>query len=473
MLCWRVNPKSGGNEAWSGNVTIRSINPHDPAQIVHEYEPTPPSRVDGMVSAALDAAEAWGRTTAADRSAALSSAARELEQRMDEIVDLEVREIGKPVSDVRAELRRALAVYAYYAQMLLAADGETYPAMRDGEFLFVRRYPVGVVGLIIPWNAPVGIQTWKSVPALAYGNAVVVKPAKESSGIGTLIHEITSKHFPENVVKLVPGDGSTGRALADHPKVAGISFTGSVNVGREVATAVVQRGGKIQCEMGGQNASIVLADANVDAAAKTIARAAMSCAGQKCTSTRRIIVVDDVYEAFRERLVSTVEGLEVMDPLNNDCVVGPLIRQDGITTALEAVAAGGKVVTGGKRLDAAGFYLSPTVVELDDLGGPLARQEVFAPVSALIRARDTEKAIAIANDVEYGLSVAVFTSAIDAVTSYAGRLEAGLVRVNGSTTGIDFHVPFGGIKSSGIGPQEQGMAARDFYTNSRTVLISA
>jgi aldehyde dehydrogenase (NAD+) len=225
--------------------------------------------------------------------------------------------------------------------------------------------------------------------------------------------------------------------------------------------------------MGGQNASVVLADADLDAAASVIARAAMGCAGQKCTSTRRIIVVDAVYDAFRDRLVGAIESLKVAPPTDDDCVVGPLIREAGIADALGALGAGGRVLTGGARLAEGGYYLGPTVVELDDLNGPLARREVFAPIAGLIRVADADQAIDVANDVEYGLSAAVFTQGLDAVTTYANRLEAGLVRVNGSTTGIDFHVPFGGVKSSGLGPHEQGAAARDFYTDSRTVLVSS
>jgi aldehyde dehydrogenase (NAD+) len=453
-------------------VVIQSINPHQPTEVVYEYEPSTPEQVDEAVATATRGAAEWRGTTAAERSRALTAAAADIERRGEEIVHLEVREIGKPIKEVRAELRRALAVYAYYAQMLLAADGATYPSMREGEFLFVRRYPLGVVGLVTPWNAPVGIQTWKSVPALAYGNAVVIKPARESTAVATLVYEIAAAHFPDGVIQLIPGDGDTGRALVDHPGVAGISFTGSVKVGREVATAVARRGGKVQCEMGGQNPSIVLADAHLDAAASTIARASMGCAGQKCTSTRRVIVVDDVYEAFQERLVAAIDELKVPDPETDDCAVGPLIRESGISAALDAIAAGGKVLTGGKRLQQTGFYLSPTLVEIDDLSGPLARREVFAPVSALIRVADSDEAIRVANDVEYGLSAAIFTAGLEAVTAYAGRLEAGLVRVNGSTTGIDYHVPFGGVKASGMGPHEQGMAARDFYTESRTVLVS-
>jgi alpha-ketoglutaric semialdehyde dehydrogenase len=319
----------------------------------------------------------------------------------------------------------------------------------------------------------VAIPVWKAAPALGYGNTVVLKPAPESTVTAQLLTEIVTRYLPAGAFQLVAGDAETGEPLVNHPDVAAVSFTGSTEVGRMVAQQVVGRGAKVQCEMGGQNPSVVLAGADLDGAAQTIAYAAMSYAGQKCTATSRVIVEDAVYEDMRDRLVAAVEGLEVVDPENESCQVGPLIEEASRNSALDALErASGNMLTGGKQLDSDGFYLEPTLVEIEDPGNPLAQEEVFAPVTALLRVGSAEEAVRLANDVRHGLVAAVFTNDLDKAMTLAGRLEAGLVRVNASTAGVDYHVPFGGSKASGIGPKEQGLAARDFYTETKTILIS-
>jgi aldehyde dehydrogenase (NAD+) len=275
------------------------------------------------------------------------------------------------------------------------------------------------------------------------------------------------------VFNLVIGEGDVGRAIVGHPDIDGISFTGSQVVGASVAEGAVKRQARVQLEMGGKNPSVVLADANLDDAAKTIAFAAMGYAGQKCTATSRVIVEDAVYDELRDRLVDAVEGMQVTDPGRDTTQVGPVIKEDALEAALKALSSGnGKTLTGGERLDGDGFYLAPTLVEVDDPGNPLAQEEVFAPVAALLRASSAEEAVRIANGVRQGLVAAVFTNDLSRAMTLAGGLEAGLVRVNAPTSGVDYHVPFGGSKESGLGPREQGLAARDFYTETRTILIS-
>lgn len=453
----------------------KSTNPHEPSDVVLEFEPAGLQEIDRAVAAAESAQLEWAAVPAIERSRALANIAREIESRRDELISLQVREIGKPIRETTAEVRRASDIFDYYAQLVLAPDGETYPS-RDGKgWLFSRRYPLGVVGLIAPWNSPVGIQVWKSAPALAYGNGVVLKPAPESPAVATLLHEMTSRHLPDRLFQIVVGDAATGKVLVEHAAVGGISFTGSVGAGRAVAVAAVKRGAKIQCEMGGQNASVVLVDADQEHAARTIAHAMMFCAGQKCTATSRVIVESDIYPEFRDRLVQAIETLEVVDPSDQSCTVGPLIHQDAVAAALaavEGVGNAGQVLTGGSALDLPGFYMQPTLVELEDDSASLAKTEVFGPVGAIIPAKNAEEAVQIANDVEYGLSTALFTQSLSSATTLMPRFESGMVRTNASTSGLDHYVPFGGIKASSMGPREQGPAARDFYTESRTLLFS-
>jgi alpha-ketoglutaric semialdehyde dehydrogenase len=285
-----------------------------------------------------------------------------------------------------------------------------------------------------------------------------------------LLHEIIAPHLPRDVFQLVLGHA--GRALADHPDVAAVSFTGSVPVGREVVARVAGRGGRVQAEMGGQNAAIVLADADFGRAAAAIAYAAMGYAGQKCTATSRVIVEDAAYEEFRPQLVDAIAGLGVVGPSEEKTLVGPVINEQARASALDAIArSGGRVLAGGTALDAPGYYVAPTLVELDSPAGPLATEEVFAPVAALLRAPTPEAAAEIANGVRYGLVSSVFTSDLSRALLLTERLDAGMVRVNAPTAGVDFQAPFGGAKESSYGPREQGLAARDFYTETRTVTI--
>jgi len=313
---------------------------------------------------------------------------------------------------------------------------------------------------------------WKAAPSLAYGNATILKPSSAAAATALALAEILGAFLPQDVFQVVLGGATAAGPLIDHPDVAAVSFTGSSEVGRQICRRAADRGCRVQAEMGGQNPSVVLADADLDRAATAIAYAAMGYAGQKCTATSRVIVASAVYPQFRDRLAAAIEALQVLDPADAKTLVGPVIDGGSRTSALAAVAAsGGRVVTGGTALDAPGFYLAPTLVELDKPEGPLATEEIFAPVAALIRAGSADEAIATANAVRYGLVAAVFTSDLGAALRLTRRLEAGMIRVNAPTSGVDFQAPFGGAKESSYGPREQGLAARSFYTESRTVLI--
>ena len=452
-------------------MTFTSVNPHAPADVLGEWEAAGSHGADAAVGRALKAAQVWRDTPGATRAKALGDAATALEQRAGEVTDLVIREVGKPVSEARGEVARGVAILRYYAQAALAPDGETLPASDPDQLLFARHVPVGVAALLTPWNFPVAIPLWKAAPSLAYGNATLLKPSSAAAATALLLSEIIGPFLPADVFQVVLGGADTARPLVDHPGVAAVSFTGSSEVGRDISARAAARGCRVQAEMGGQNPSVVLADADLDRAAAAIAYAAMGYAGQKCTATSRIIVAGEVYPQFRDALAAAVEALGVIDPADAKTLVGPVIDDGARSSALAAVASsGGRVLTGGRALDAPGFYLAPTLVELDE-AGPLATEEVFAPVAALIRAGSADEAVAIANAVRYGLVASVFTSDLAQALRLTRRLEAGMVRVNAPTSGVDFNAPFGGSKESSYGPREQGQAARAFYTESQTVLI--
>jgi acyl-CoA reductase-like NAD-dependent aldehyde dehydrogenase len=453
-------------------MSFTSVNPHEPADVLGEWDAASAGEADAAVGRALKAAQVWRDTPGAARAKALSDAAAAIEQRAAQVTELVVREVGKPVSEARGEVARGVAILRYYAQAALAPDGETLPAADADQLLMARFLPVGVAALLTPWNFPVAIPLWKAAPSLAYGNATILKPSSAAAATGLLLGEIIGPLLPADVFQVVLGGAETARALIGNPGVAAVSFTGSSAVGRDISARAAARGCRVQAEMGGQNPSIVLADADLDRAAKAIAYAAMGYAGQKCTATSRVIVVDEVYRQFSDALTAAIEELRVLDPADPATLVGPVIDEGSRAAALAAVASsGGRVLTGGRPLDAPGYYLAPTLVELDSPAGPLASEEVFAPVAALIRAGSADEAISIGNAVRYGLVASVFTSDLGHALRLTRRIEAGMVRVNAPTSGVDFNAPFGGSKESSYGPREQGQAARAFYTESRTVLI--
>jgi alpha-ketoglutaric semialdehyde dehydrogenase len=451
--------------------TIVSTSPQRPDEVLGEW---PDAGVDGVeraIGVARAAAEGWRRTTAHERGAALHAAAGRLEARAGELTDLVIREVGKPVAEARGEIARTAAILRFYAQAALDPEGDVLPPSTAGTLLYTRRRPRGVVGMITPWNFPLAIPAWKLAPALAYGNVVVLKPSPMATAGAFALASVFD--LPEGVLQIVPGEAHAGHRLASGNGVDAISFTGSVAVGREVARTAAEAGIPAQAEMGGHNPAIVFADADLDAAARIIAGAAMGYAGQKCTATRRIIAVGDA-TAVRDAFVEAVGALAVGDPADTSTIVGPVITEqarDRIRAALDrARATGGTIVDGGGAPDD-GWYVSPAVVtglvETDEL----AQQEVFGPVTTILQARDADDAVRIANGTSYGLVAAVYTRDLGLALDVADRLDVGMVRINAPTTGVDFHAPFGGEKDSSVGPREQGRAAREFYTSTSTVTV--
>jgi aldehyde dehydrogenase (NAD+) len=453
--------------------TIESRSPQAPSDLVVRVPDTAPEKVAEAADVARAAATGWAREPAHARTAALHACAEALAAAAGELTDLVVREVGKPVGEAGAEIGRGVAILRYFAQQALHPEGEVYPPADGVSLLHTRRRPHGVAGLITPWNFPVAIPLWKAAPALAFGNTVLLKPAPQSSAVALRLAELFTGALPHGVLTVLTGLGGTGEAIVDAADA--VSFTGSVAAGRAVARRAVARGIPVQCEMGGQNAAIVLPDADQDAAAAAIAAAAMGYAGQKCTATSRVIVVGDP-APFAERLAAAVEALPVGDPADPATVVGPLIEsrpREVIQAAVRRASAGGaRVLTSGRQPDGDGWFQVPTLLTDVPPGDDLRSEEYFGPVCVVLPAESAGAAVQVANDVRHGLVAGVYTQNLGAALTLANQLDVGMVKVNAPTTGVDFHAPFGGEKESSYGPREQGTAARDFYTRTVTVTLT-
>lgn len=445
-------------------MTITSYNPADPGDLVVAVEDPGAEAVRSAVGRSRAAQSGWLGAGAGARSAALGRIAEAVEAHAEELAALIVREVGKPLAEARGEVARTAAIWRYYAQAPYAPSGAVHETAAGPGLLLTRRRPYGVAGLIAPWNFPLAIPSWKAAPALAVGNTVVLKPAPEATACALRLAELAE--LPAEVFTVLPGGAEEGAALVDAADV--VSFTGSTGVGRAVVRAATGRGVPVQAELGGLNAALVLPDADVELAAAHIAAAVAGYAGQKCTATSRVIAVGAVYEPLREALVKALAAVD-------DAVCGPVINaaaRERLTGAVSsAVEAGATVLTGGRVPERAGWYVEPTL--LTDVPGehPLAREEFFGPVAVLHAVADLDEAIALANDTPHSLATSVHTRSLDVALAAADRLDAGMIRVNAPSSGVDFHLPFGGTKGASHGDREQGQAAMDFYTVSRTVSV--
>lgn len=464
---------------------LASGNPTHPHEVVAHGLQATPADVDRAVAAASAAARDWARTPMHERGAILLRAAQVLERRSEELGLELAREEGKTLAEATGEVLRAAQIMRYHGGAGDRVAGEVFASPRRGERILVTRKPLGVVGVITPFNFPIAIPAWKIAPALVYGNTVVWKPASTVPLLAVRLAEsLQEAGLPEGVLNLLIGRGALGTAMVEHPGLDGLTFTGSTGVGRQLAAAAASRGVPMQAEMGGKNASVVLADADLDLASEQVLLGAFRSTGQKCTATSRLIVDDAVAEEFIDRLRARLDRWSVGDPTDPSVHMGPLVSEsaadgvrEGVRTALQEGATmlhEGAAPSGGS---VSGCFMPPTVLELPTgrasayAANTAWREEFFGPVLTVVRAAGAQEAFSLANDSEFGLTAAVFTQDVTRVLDAVDEIDVGILHVNSESAGADPHVPFGGAGKSGYGPKEQGGAAQEFFTHTTTVYL--
>lgn len=465
----------------AGGASSPNINPSDIADVIGEYAVADRAAVDQAVNAARQAFSKWAFSTPQQRFDVLDFIGTQILARKAELGDLLAREEGKTLPEAVGEVARAGQIFKFFAGEALRIGGEILPSVRPGIGVEMTREPVGVVGLIAPWNFPIAIPAWKIAPAIAYGNCVVFKPAELVPGCSWALAEIISQSgLPAGVFNLVMGHGrEVGQRMVEHPQVDAISFTGSVATGRSIAETAFKRMAKFQLEMGGKNPLIVLDDANLEQAVEVAVQGSFYSTGQRCTASSRIIVTAGIHDAFVARLAERTKALTVGDARDPKTQVGPVVdarqmEQDERYIAL-GKQEGARLVTGGERLSLGkqGFFLSPALFTDCDNNMRICREEIFGPVAAVVRAGNYEQALEFANDTEFGLSAGICTTSLKHATHFKRHAQAGMVMVNAPTAGVDYHVPFGGRKGSSYGPREQGSYAAEFYTTVKTAYTLA
>ena len=471
-----------GEFAAGANVS-RNINPSDTNDVVGEYAQGSATDVNHAVAAAKAALPAWSRSTPQTRFDILKKTSDEILARKDELGRLLSREEGKTLVEGIGEVVRAGQIFAFAAGECLRTGGEALPSVRPGVGVEITREPVGIVGMITPWNFPMAIPAWKIAPALAWGNCVVIKPADLVPGSAwALVDIIHRAGLPKGVLNLVMGRGSVvGQALLEHKDVHAISFTGSVSTGRKVAAACIGSHPmkKVQLEMGGKNPLVVLDDADLDTAVEVAINGAFFSTGQRCTASSRLIVQAGIHDRFVEACIERLKGIVVDDALKHGTHIGPVVDQSQLDQDLEYIQIakdqGGKLVFGGEvvKRGTPGFYLQPALFTETTNTMRISREEVFGPVANIVRVKDYDEALAVANDTEFGLSSGICTTSLKYATHFKRNSEAGMVMVNVPTAGVDYHVPFGGRKGSSYGSREQGTYAREHYTTVKTAYTMA
>lgn len=461
--------------------TTPSTNPADLSDVVGEFQKSNAEDAKVAIAAAHGAKKAWAGSSGLARGQYLLKAASYLESHAEEFAQAITREAGKAILEARGEVGRAVALLQYYGVDGSNPVGTVVPSVNPNILLYTNRMPLGVVSLITPWNFPLAIPIWKMAPALVYGNTVVLKPASAAPLMGALIARMWAEvGLPNGVFNLVTGSGGAiGNELVSNLAVNAVSFTGSTKVGHGIAVESARQGNRYQLEMGGKNPVIVLPDADLEQAATITVSGAMKYSGQKCTATSRAIVVGGIIEEFTDLVVDKTKALKIGPGADADSIVVPVIDQaskDNIKAAVErGVRDGGNVLFGGGvptgKIFDRGTYVQPTVITKVAPDAFVACEEIFGPVLSIIPARDYDEALQIANSVEYGLSAGVFTRSLNSAMDFANRIEAGIVKINGETAGVEPQVPFGGMKSSSTGNREQGKAAIEFFTQMKTIYM--
>ncbi|WP_038206076.1 aldehyde dehydrogenase family protein [Xenophilus azovorans] len=458
-----------------------NVNPSDLSDVIGRYTQGDAAQVDAAVAAATAAFPAWSTGGVQARSEALEKIGNEILARKEELGTLLAREEGKTKAEGIGEAARAGQIFKFFAGECLRLAGEAIPSVRPGIGIEITREPVGVVGLITPWNFPIAIPAWKIAPALAFGNCVVLKPADLVPGSAWALAEIIHRSgIPAGVFNLVMGRGSViGDALVNHAGIHAISFTGSVGVGGRIAVACAETHKKVQLEMGGKNPQVVLDDADLAQAVELCVQSAFYSTGQRCTASSRLIVTEGIYPKFIEAMKARMAKLKVGDALAQGTDIGPVSSQSQIEQDLSYVeigrSEGATLAVGGERLkrDTEGYYMAPALFSESAPGMRINREEIFGPVASVIRVKDYDEALAVANDTPFGLSAGIATTSLKYATHFKRHAQAGMVMVNLPTAGVDYHVPFGGRKGSSYGPREQGRYAQEFFTTVKTAYTNA
>lgn len=469
------------NGQWvDGQDMAANVNPSNLHDVIGQFAQADAEDTHRAIAAARQAFRSWSLSTSQQRFDVLDHAGTTILARRAELGRLLAREEGKTLPEAIGEVTRAGQIFKFFAGEALRLGGEILPSVRPGLTVEVTREPLGVVGLITPWNFPIAIPAWKIAPALAYGNCVVFKPAELVPGSAwELVNILVESGLPHGVLNLVMGRGAVvGEALVGSSDVDAISFTGSVATGSGIAARCVASGKKFQLEMGGKNPMVVLDDADLDVAVEACIHGAFYSTGQRCTASSRLIVTANIHDRFVDAMRNRMAALRVGDALAPDTQIGPVVdarqlEQDERYIAI-AREEGGTVI-GGERLERAapGFFLAPALVVGTTPAMRINQEEVFGPVASVIRVKDYEEGLAVANDTRFGLSAGICTTSLKHAAHFRRHVQAGMVMVNTATAGVDYHVPFGGRKGSSYGPREQGSYAREFYTTVKTAYVHA
>jgi aldehyde dehydrogenase (NAD+) len=453
-----------------------NVNPSNTADVIGLFSRADAQATERAIAAAKQAFPAWSRGSIQLRHDILKRVGDEILARKDELGRLLAREEGKTLAEAVGETVRAGQIFLFFAGECVRLAGEKIASVRPGIDIEITREPVGVVGLITPWNFPIAIPAWKIAPALAYGNCVVFKPADLVPGTAHALSQIIAgSGIPPGVFNLVMGRGSVvGETLIRHPDIAAISFTGSVSTGQAIAAACAAGMKKFQLEMGGKNPLVVLDDADLGVAVECAANGAFFATGQRCTASSRLVVTEGIHDRFVSALTERMKALVVDDALKSGTHIGPAVDQSQLEQDLRYIelgrSEGARLAAGGDALKRGtpGFYVAPTLFTDARNDMRIAREEIFGPVAAVIRAKNYDEALALANDTPFGLVSGICTTSLKHATHFKRNAEAGMVMVNLPTAGVDYHVPFGGRKGSSYGPREQGRYAAEFYTTVKT-----
>lgn len=475
-----MNKSYIGGKWVEGSAVIADLNPSDTSDCIGDFASLDRGQTNAAIAVAQEATISWRENGIHGRAEILDHVGNEVLSRKEELGTLLSREEGKTLPEGMGEVERAGHIFKFFAGEAVRIAGISMESVRPGVDVEITREPVGVVGIITPWNFPIAIPAWKIAPALAFGNTVVFKPATLVPATAhALAGIIADSGLPAGVFNLLMGSGGeVGASIVESPLVDAVTFTGSVETGRNVLVKTAERQARVQLEMGGKNPLVVLDDAELETAVECALNGAFYSTGQRCTASSRLIVTEGIHDRFVARLVERMEGLVVDNALKPGTQMGPVVDDGQLEQDLMYIdvgrSEGAEMVTGGSRLerDTEGYFLAPTLFTETNNAMRINREEMFGPIATVLRVRDYEEALSVANDTDFGLSAGICTASLTHSSHFKRNSEAGMVMVNLPTAGVDYHVPFGGRRNSSFGPREQGQAAAQFYTATKTTYVN-